>query len=114
MYIHNIDMTTNERQEKGKEIAEKQNQIRRIDETTYSVRSQTRHINYTVIKTNSGFVCNCPDHTFRKICCKHIHSVEFSILLREQVKENNKVIISPVNIQECSFCKSDKIKKYEI
>ena len=31
----------NPRQEKGKEIAEKQNQIRRIDESTYSVRSQT-------------------------------------------------------------------------
>lgn len=101
----------NPRQEKGKEIAEKQNQIRRIDENTYSVRSQTRHINYTVIKTNSGFVCNCPDHTFRKVCCKHIHSVEFSILLREQVKEQNKTIISPIDIQVCSFCKSNNIKK---
>lgn len=102
---------TNPRQEKGKAIAEQGNQIRRINETTYSVRSQTRHINYTVIKTNSGFVCNCPDHTFRKVCCKHIHSVEFSISLREQVKEQNKVTISPVNIQVCSFCKSDNIKK---
>src|SRR3989338_6864843 len=114
MYIHNIDMTTNERQEKGKVIAEQGNQIRRIDETTYSVRSQTRHINYTVIKTNSGFVCNCPDHTFRKVCCKHIHSVEFSILLREQVKEQNKVTISLVNIQCCSFCKSNNIKKFGV
>lgn len=102
---------TNSRQEKGKAIVEQGNQIRRINETTYSVRSQTRHINYTVIKTNSGFVCNCPDHTFRKVCCKHIHSVEFSISLREQVKAQNKTIISPVNIQVCSFCKSDNVKK---
>jgi transposase-like protein len=105
---------TNPRQEKGKTIAEQGNQIRRIDETTYSVRSQTRHVNYTVVKTNSGFVCNCPDHTFRKVCCKHIHSVEFSILLREQVREQNKIIISPINIQACSFCKSDNIKKFGI
>lgn len=102
---------TNPRQEKGKIIAEQGNQIRRIDETTYSVRSQTRHVNYTVIKTNSGFVCNCPDHTFRKVCCKHIHSVEFSIKLREQVREQTKTIIAPVNVEECSFCKSDDIKK---
>jgi putative transposase len=101
----------NPRQEKGKEIAEKGNQIRRINESTYSVRSQTRHINYTVVKTNSGFVCNCPDHTFRKICCKHIHSVEISITLREQVRKETQVIISPINIQSCQFCKSDNLKK---
>ena len=56
----------NPRQEKGKAIVEQGNQIRRIDENTYSVRSQTRHINYTVIKTNSGFVCNCPDQYLEK------------------------------------------------
>lgn len=102
---------TNPRQEKGKEIVEKGNQIRRIDEYTYSVRSQTKHINYTVAKTNSGFICNCPDHTFRKVCCKHIHSVEISIKLREQVRAQNKVTITPVNIQSCKFCKSDNLKK---
>ncbi|BDQ31544.1 hypothetical protein NZNM25_05410 [Nitrosopumilus zosterae] len=102
---------TNPRQEKGKVIAEQGNQIRRIDESTYSVRSQTRHVNYTVTKTNSGFVCNCPDHIFRKLCCKHIHSVEISIKLREQVREQNKVTIEPINIQICQFCNSDNLKK---
>ena len=102
---------TNPRQEKGKEIAEKGNQIRRINESTYSVRSQTSHINYTVVKTNSGFVCNCPDHTFRKVCCKHIHSVEISITLREQVRKQNQVTISPISISSCQFCKSDNLKK---
>ena len=101
----------NPRQEKGKEIAEQGNQIRRIDELTYSVRSQTRHVNYTVTKTNSGFVCNCPDHKFRKVCCKHIHSVEISIQLREQVRLQNKVTIEPINIQTCQFCNSDNLKK---
>jgi transposase-like protein len=107
-----MEMTeVNPRQEKGKAIEEQGNQIRRIDEFTYSVRSQTRHVNYTVVKTNSSFVCNCPDHKFRKVCCKHIHSVEISIQLREQVRENNKTTISPINISSCQFCKSDNIKK---
>ena len=104
----------NPRQEKGKEIVEKGNQIRRLDQFTYSVRSQTSHVNYHVVHTESGWVCDCPDHKFRKICCKHIHAVEFSIKLREQVREQNKVTISPVSIQSCSFCKSDNIKKFGI
>ncbi len=103
---------TNPRQEKGKEIAQKGDQIRRIDEHAYSVKSQTRHINYTVVKTESGFVCDCPDHKFRKVCCKHIHSVEISIKLREEVRKQNKVTISPVSVQSCSFCNSDNIKKF--
>jgi len=103
---------TNSRQQKGKEIAEKSNQIRRIDEFTYSVRSQTRHVNYTVAKTKTGFVCSCPDHKFRKICCKHIHSVEFSIKLRDEVRKQTKVTIEPINIQSCSFCNSDNLKKF--
>ena len=102
---------TNSREIKGKEIAEKNNQIRRIDEFTYSVRSQTRHVNYSVVKTKTGFVCSCPDHKFRKVCCKHIHSVEFSIKLREEVRKQNKVTIEPITIQSCSFCNSDNIKK---
>ncbi len=123
---------TNQRETKGKEIASKDNQIRRIDEFTYSVRSQTRHVNYSVVKTKTGFVCSCPDHKFRKVCCKHIHSVEFSIKLREQVRKQNKVTIEfsiklreqvrkqnkvtiePITIQSCSFCNSDNNKKSEI
>lgn len=103
--------TTNSRESKGKEIAQKGNQIRRVNHFTYSVRSQTSHKNYTVTKTNSGFNCTCPDHIFRKVCCKHIHSVEFSIEFREQVREQNKVTIEPVNIQSCQFCKSENLKK---
>lgn len=104
-------MVVNPRETKGKEIAEKGNQVRRINEHTYSVRSQTRNANYTVTKTNYGFSCTCPDHIFRKICCKHIHSVEFSIKLREQVREQNKIIISPITSQDCLFCKSSEIVK---
>ncbi len=101
----------NPRKQRGERIAQTKNQIKRINEFTYSVKSQTSHVYYSVVKTNTGFVCNCPDHRFRHVCCKHIHSVEFSIKLREKVREQNKVTISPVNIQSCSFCKSENLKK---
>ena len=44
----------NERQIKGKQIAEKQNQIIRIDETHYKVNSQSRKIQHDVISLESG------------------------------------------------------------
>lgn len=74
----------NNRQESGKEIALNPNQqILRINDHLYHVKSQTTKREYDVISTESGWICTCPDHQFRKICCKHIHAVEFSIKLRE-------------------------------
>lgn len=103
---------SNKRQEKGKEIANTQDQIRRIDNHTYKVKSQSGNGEYDVVSTESGWNCNCKDHTFRQVCCKHIHAVEFSLKLREQVKKN--VIIYPVKVHSCQFCNSDKIVKNAI
>lgn len=105
---------TNPRQEKGKKIAQKSNQIKRVDEFTYSVKSQTSHVYYSVIKTESGFVCNCPDHTFRHVCCKHIHAVEFSIKLREQVRQENSVTIEQLDVSVCPKCTSENFVKHGI
>ena len=41
--------------------------------------------------------------------CKHIWAVEFSLRLREKVKEN--VLLEPVSITACIFCKSSSFKK---
>ena len=80
------------REESGKEIALNPNQqILRINDYTYSVKSQTTKREYDVIHTELGWICTCPDHTYRKICCKHIHAVEFSLKLRQQVRKKNEV-----------------------
>ncbi len=108
-------MTPNPRQEKGKEIAEKFKQIRRISENHYEVQSQTTDYKwYTVIATESGWKCTCADHRYRQVCCKHIHAVEFSIKLRRETVEKNTITIQPVTISSCLFCKSDNIKKFGI
>jgi transposase-like protein len=105
----------NPREEKGKEIAQNPNQqIFRITANQYKVKSQTTKGEYDVIFTNAGWTCSCKDHTFRHICCKHIHSVELSIKLRQQVLEKNKVTINPINIDSCLFCKSQNIKKFGV
>jgi len=99
------------REEKGKEIALKSDLIR-VSDNFYHVKSQTTKREYNVVKIDGVWKCTCPDHVFRHVCCKHIHAVEFSIKLRQEVREKNKVVISPITIESCLFCKSDKIKKY--
>lgn len=102
-------METNPRQEKGKEIAEKQDQIKRIDSTHYQVKSQSSENHYDVISTELGFNCSCPDHIFRKVCCKHIHAVEISLQIRKEVE--SVTIINQIDTNNCKFCNSTEIIK---
>ncbi|MCK4478284.1 IS1/IS6 family transposase [Candidatus Bathyarchaeota archaeon] len=51
--------------------------------------------------------CSCPDHKYRRVKCKHIFAVEFSIALRKEVSSN--IVIEPLNVQICPYCQSDKI-----
>jgi len=103
----------NERQEKGKQIALKSDLIR-VSDYHYHVHSQTTNRDYDVIKTDDVWHCNCPDHRFRHVCCKHIHAIEFSLKIREEVRERNKVTIEPVSVDSCRFCHGMNIKKYGI
>ena len=103
----------NPRQEKGKAIALKSDLIR-LSDNHYHVHSQTSNRDYDVILVNDAWTCNCADHKFRHVCCKHIHAVEISINLRNEVREQTKVTLSPITAQECSFCHSPNIKKYGI
>src|SRR2546422_2570689 len=106
-------MTENKRETKGKEIALKSDLIR-ISDNFYHVKSQTTKREYDVARTDGVWHCTCPDHTFRHVCCKHIHAIEFSIKIREEVRERNKVTISPVTISNSLLCKSQNIKKFGI
>lgn len=99
----------NLRQEKGKKIAGKQDQIKRIDKDYYLVKSQSQDKQYDVISTEQGWECSCPDHTFRQICCKHIHAVEVSIQIRETVKQ--QITINEINNHSCPNCESINLKK---
>lgn len=106
-------MINNEREEKGKQIALKSDLIR-VSDYHYHVKSQTTKREYDVVKTNDKWVCNCPDHIFRQVCCKHIHAIEFSLKMREEARERNKVTISPVSLDSCLFCKSKNLIRFGI
>src|SRR2546428_1894330 len=109
--IHITEMTEiNPREEKGKQIAQS-NHVIRVSDSHYRVHSKTRIKWFDVIKTNLKWECTCEDHTYRHICCKHIHAVEFSIKIREQVRAKNSIVISPVFISDCLYCHSSNITK---
>ena len=99
------------REERGRMIAEKPNQIQRLDERFYRVASQSRDLSYDVVKKkeSSGWLCTCPDFQHRNVRCKHIWAVQLSQRIREEVQAR---VIEPITgIEACIYCKSEKIKK---
>jgi len=109
-------MQTLSREEKGRMIAEKPNQIQRLDERCYKVASQNGHGMYDVTRRENGsWICNCFDFYYRGIekheiiRCKHIWAVELSLKLREHVQAR---VIEPItDIHACIYCKSENFKK---
>jgi transposase-like protein len=67
---------------------------------------------YNVIrkKESTGWLCDCPDAVHRKVQCKHVWAVQFSLRIREQVQAR---VIEPItDIHACLFCKSEQIIKW--
>lgn len=104
-----VSMTINEREQKGLEIADKSNQITRLDSCTYKVKSQSIDREYDVLKTELGWSCSCPDYIYRKVKCKHIFAVEFSVAIRLSV--GAVCSESFTSISNCLSCGSSNIVK---
>jgi transposase-like protein len=98
------------REERGRMIAQQPNQIQRLDERAYKVASQNGNGMYDVTRTDKfamGWICTCPDCIHRKVKCKHIWAVEFSLALRNKVKQS--VVIEPLSPSVCPYCAGTKL-----
>lgn len=100
----------NNREQKGIEIANL-NLIKKIDDHSYKVKSQTSNQEHDVISLESGWVCSCPDSMYRNVKCKHVYALEVSLSIKKQVQERKPVIIEPISTSNCIYCKSDRIVK---
>ena len=69
------------REERGKEIIKNPHAVKKINDTTYTVWSQTCDGAYIVSipEGKRGWVCTCPDHTKNGVKCKHIFALEFRL-----------------------------------
>ncbi len=100
---------------RGAKIASIPDQITRVDEYTYTVRSQSTEGVYELMSTEHGWICSCPDHMYRGVPCKHIHAVEISKRMRDAVQEVvPKTTIRQVDLGKCKFCDSTNIVKDSI
>jgi transposase-like protein len=103
----------NARMERGLEIANgKTSQITRVDQDIYKVLSQSGNGEYFVYFSEDKWRCECPDHKFRGVKCKHIWAVELSLKIRESVRED--AVIKEVTVSNCQFCHSPNIKKFGV
>lgn len=136
-----MEPVTDARQIKGMEMAkgvgrrdEADVSIQRMNKLTYKVRSQSDSSTwYTVIKQyarqfgegirNGKWTCDCPDHTYRNVTCKHIHAVVFSKLLRKRVYHdtfqtpiNQNILSEAAKLGKifCQKCGSENYKKHGI
>jgi putative transposase len=107
-----MQVVTDPRKERGQQIAANQDQVLRVVDGFYRVKSQSRDRYYDVNNTTIGWKCTCPDHKFRGSKCKHIWAVAISLGLREQAKKN--LILEPITISDCPYCHSQNLKKYGI
>lgn len=109
----NIATVVITREERGRMIAEQPNQIQRLDEDAYKVTSQSGSGMYDVIRSENyamRWICNCADWQFRQVKCKHIWAVEFSLALRNKVKQS--VVIEPLSQSVCPYCAGTKLVRH--
>jgi transposase-like protein len=99
------------REELGLEISKQFRAVRRVNKHLYRVKSQSGNGNYHVNLTSIGFSCSCPDYTYRGIKCKHVHAVELSYAIRQEVEN---VVIPEITLECCPTCKSESIVKHGI
>ena len=102
------------REQRGQAIAQLEGHVTRIDDNTYKVKSQTNNGEYTLIQTELGWICECPDSLYRGSYpnykgCKHAFAVTYSQKLREIVRQT--VTIPSVDLAYCPYCKSREIIK---
>jgi len=106
-------MMVDQRPERALAIYAKGSQIKRLDEFTYKVKSQSGNGAYLVVKTGGEWRCECPDCRFRGVVCKHIRSVLFSQILRGSIITSSDAVL-PSNESEpdeCEYCHSSRIVK---
>lgn len=78
--------------------------IQRLNKLTYKVKSQSGADRWYTVLMNYGeawdiekkWTCDCPDHVYRHVVCKHIHAVLFSRAFRKKVYQD-VLLQTPIN-----------------
>jgi transposase-like protein len=100
------------REERGRAIAEKPNQIVVLSERFFKVASQSSERMYDVTKKRTGaWLCTCPDFEYRNVICKHIWAVQIKLAVK---REFEPTIIEPIRFDACIYCHSRDLMKWGV
>lgn len=107
---------------KGQKMIENGVTPEELQRNIFNVPSQSGNGLYKVIKnlnTQSGWSCECPDHTIRGVECKHIHAVKFWLALKEkmtiqQQEDEHPILSQNGNVESyekaiCVYCGSQDL-----
>ena len=101
------------RQLRAWEMLSNGNEIKRLNENAYRVKSQSGNGYYLVSKNGENWACECPDAVNRKIACKHIYATFFSLNFREHVTSKNLALeVTSPDEEQCACCGSTHIQKW--
>jgi len=78
---------SNSREIKGKAIAEHGNQIKKVNEHSFKVKSQSGSGFYEVMTTPNGMTCTCPDFVYRGGKCKHIQATRYYLEIEKETPQ---------------------------
>lgn len=103
-----------DRETRGLAILARGSQIVRLTGLRYKVRSQSGNGSYLVaMNSHHEWECECPDYQYRRIICKHIHSVRFSLGLRQQITSQSLGVPSNAFVV-CKRCGSERLVKNSV
>lgn len=111
--VKDLAVTLEARQIRAWEMLSDGNEIKRLSENAYRVKSQSGNGFYLVSKQGEDWTCECPDFVHRQLACKHIYATYFSLNFREHVTSKNLAldIVSP-DLEQCSVCGSTHFQKW--
>ena len=78
---------TDMREERGKAIASKGDQIKKINDNKFKVKSQSGSKVYDVKNTKYGMTCTCPDFAYRSSKCKHILATKYYLEVQKETPD---------------------------
>jgi transposase len=68
---------TDLREERGKAIANNSGHVKKVNDHSFKVKSQSGKGTYEVKATPNGMTCTCPDFVYRGGKCKHIQATRY-------------------------------------
>ncbi|MCK9568477.1 transposase [Candidatus Pacearchaeota archaeon] len=71
------------REKRGKAIANQGDQIKKVNDHSFKVKSQSGSNVYEVKATPNGMTCTCPDFVYRGGKCKHIQATRYYLEIEQ-------------------------------